>query len=329
MKFEFKDLTKKKQAVLITAIIAVLCGVLNSFLGEIFLPPTAALLAALFLFENGGKRIFSYVVPSCLVIINVFIGGIYSVLGIAPIILALIIYFMYKNGRNKSECAVALTATAGVLILLSLYFAAVNATESFDFEAIKGFYIEIYEELKAGFVNQLSELSTVNPELESPIFTEDELALIFDSIAGQLISMLVIVSFLIAGVALKLFSLLIYRFEKEPHVIVGWRFKITNVFAYFYAILLLLNIFVGSGLGVVELVIINLYNIFMAIFAYFGFMVAREFLSRGRSGGFGTVMLVIGIFLLSALALQILSVIGLIYTIIDNKNKGNTFKEYN
>ncbi len=319
MNFEFNDITKKRQAVCISAILAVLCGVLCSLFGEVFLAPTAALLAALFLFENGNKRIFSFIMPALIIIINVFIGGLYSVLGIAPLVLAIIIYFMYAKGRDKGECVVALTATASLLILISLYFAAVNMTESFDFEAVTGFYLEMYEGLKTDFIRQMSELSSINPSLQEPIFSDEELTLLFDSMARQLISMLVIISFVISGIALKLFCALIYRFEKEPHVVVGWRFRVTNVFAYFYAVLLFLNLFIGAGYGVTELIIINLYNIFMVVFAYFGFTVASAFLARGRGRGFATAILVFGIVLLSALALQILSVIGLIFTVMDNK----------
>lgn len=327
MKFEFKDITKKKQAIILTAVLALVFAVLNSFFGEVFLAPAAAMMAILFLLETDGRRIASYIVPTLAVVINVFIGGIFSVLGVGPVIAALIIFFMYKLGRSKGECAVALTVAVSLLILVSLYFAAVNATKSFDFGAVLGFYSEIYENLKASFAAQLSEITSLNPDLESSIFTDDEISLIFDSIAGQLVSMLVIVSFVITGIALKIFCALVYRFEKEPHIVVGWRFKITNVFAYFYAALLLANFFVGTGLGAVELVIINLYNIFMVVFAYFGFSVAKDFLSRGRGPAFGTVMLFVGIVLLSVLALQILSVIGLVCIFIENKR--NSFKADN
>lgn len=319
MKFEFKDKSNSKRSVIITASLAVLFGTLNSLFGEIFLAPAAAFLSVLFLFESTSKRIFSYVVPTVIVILNVFLDGIFSVLGVAPLALAIIIYLMYKKGRSKAECVVALTVATVLLILLSLYFAAVNMTGSFDFEAVKNFYLSIYEDFKADFIRQMSELSNVNPALEGSIFTEDELVLLFDSIAAQLISVLVNVAFVITGIALKIFTHNVYRFESEPHIVVGWRFRITNVFAYFYAALFFFNLFIGAGFGVTELIVINLYNIFMVVFAYFGFTVARSFLSRGRSRGFATAMLIGGIILLSALALQLLSVIGLIFTIIDNK----------
>lgn len=320
MNFEFSDITKKRSAVILCAVLSVVSGTLGSFFGELFLAPTVALLAALFLFESGDKRIFSFIAPSLIVIINVFIGGFFSVLGIGPLILAFILYFMYLKGRGKSECVVALTLTVAALILVSLYLAAVNMTGSFDFDTVKNFYVDMYEAVKADFIRQMDELQSLNPGVTEPIFTEEELNLLFLGIAGQLISVLAVISFVITGVMLKAFSAIVYRFEKEPHVIVGWRFRVTNVFAYFYAALLFLNLFIGSGLGVFELAVVNLYNIFMVVFAYFGFLVAREFLSRGRGRGFASAVLIGAIILLSALAVQLLSLAGLIFTFIDNKH---------
>ncbi len=319
MKFEFRNISKKKNAILVVAFLSLAAGVLVSFFGELFIAPAAAFLAALFLFEAGDKRIFSFAVPIATVLLNIFIGGFYSVRGIEPLVIALIICLMYTKGRAKTECVVAVCVTVAVFILASLYFDVVNITGSFDIGTVKGFYVGIYEELKAGFVEQITAISVTVDGSVNSVFTEEDATVLFDSVAKQLISMLIIISFIITGLTMKIFTAAIYRAEKEPHVVVGWRFSVTNIFAYFYGALFFLNMFFGVGVGTFEVIIANLYSVFMIVFAYFGFCVARDFISRGRSRGFATAVLIVGIVLLSSLALQILSVVGLFSTINQNK----------
>ena len=65
--------------------------------------------------------------------------------------------------------------------------------------------------------------------------------------------------------------------------------------------------------------VLNLYNIFMVVYAYFGFNYATYLLSLRRSRGFAYTVLIIAILVFSSLAVEILSLMGAFYAITDRK----------
>lgn len=302
------------------SILALIFGAVSAILGELFVALAIAPLAALFVFERKEKRILSYIVSILLVAVNFLIAGPLSVIGVEIVIVALIIAVAYARGMSKAECVLALTVVVSIMITLSLVFAAINETKVYTIESVISFYQNGFEAMKQEFVTQISEVtSSMGDGTEMLIYTAEDAAALFDRFANMLISVLVIISFALTGVILKVFSALMLRVSDEPDHIVSWRFVTSNIFAYFYLALFALYMFVAADTSVLAISIVNLYNVFMYVYAYFGFGYALGLISRGRSRGFGTVMLLLGCVMFSAVAFQILSLLGVFHTVTYNK----------
>ena len=92
--------------------------------------------------------------------------------------------------------------------------------------------------------------------------------------------------------------------------------------------LIVISFFSGGGTDNFAVTVNNLYTIFAAVFAYSGFCQLYRALSAKRSPIFVTLLMVMGVLLLSSLALTLLSVYGVIFTIAFNKQRMGTSDQH-
>ena len=86
-----------------------------------------------------------------------------------------------------------------------------------------------------------------------------------------------------------------------------------------YLVLVLISFFMSSGTDTLSITVANLYSIFAVVFAYSGFGYLYRILSAKRGPVFAVLILVVGTLVLSSVAITLLSVFGVIFTITYNK----------
>ena len=154
----------------------------------------------------------------------------------------------------------------------------------------------------------------------------DQIILILDGFINVLPSFVAIFAFLLSGISFKVFSSVVSRVDDTPENIYVWRFVTGNVFAYFYIVLALISIFATTD-DPFGIVCVNLYNLFMVVYAYIGFNFAKALISIKKSPRFANILLILLILFTSGLAFTILSYVGVYFTIARNKalnsNNGN------
>ena len=320
MKIELRNDIKYPHAMAALSILALLFSVAAAFLGELIIALAVAPLAAIIAFEKNEKRFLSYIIPVLILAVNFLINGLLSVIGIEIVTVAITIGLMYKFGRSKTECVLAVTVIMSLMLALSLAFAAMNETGVRTLESVMSFYKNGFEAMKKDFVEQLTSLTeNMGDGTEMLVFPEEQAIALFDMLANMLISIMIIVAFALSGIIFKAYSALVLRISSDPERILKWRFMTPSIFAYFYIALFVLYLLLGASTDVFAISVMNLYNVFTYVYAYFGFGYAVAIFSRGRSRGFAVAIIIAAILITANLAIEILAFLGVFYTITYNK----------
>lgn len=306
------------------ALYTALGGIGCILLGYLLLPVAAAFYAALLTFENKNGRIFSYVIPPVVFIINIIFNGFFSLEGLAYVAVGSLIYFFYRKGKSKGESAFYITLLLVIMMLISAVFVAFENVGAIRISSISEFYSELYYALKNDFISVISGLKSVNGEgFTEYVSNAAEAEAMFHSAVYMLLPFLILVAFLLCGVTFKLFAGRVFKYADDKEKIVCWNFGTSNAVAYFYLAVSILSMFRNSG-GF-ALVIMSLDLVFLAVFAYIGFRVVHVMISAKKGARMATVVLAAAIVLLSSFAVQLLSYLGVYFTIMFNKtNKDKT-----
>ena len=301
-----------------------LAGIGCVLLGYLILPVAAALYATLLTFENKNGRIFSYVIPSLVFIINILFNGFFSLEGLAYVAVGAVLYYLYKSGKGKGESAFYITSMLVIMMLISAVFLAFDNVGAIRISSVGEFYSEAYYALKNDFIDMLSSLKTVNADGFTEYFSNpSEAEAIFHSAVCMLLPFLILIAFLLCGITFKLFSGRIFKYSDEKEKIVCWNFSTSNTVAYFYLAVSVLSM-LESG-GAFALVITSLNLVFLAVFGYIGFRVVHVMISAKKGPRMATVVIIAAIVLLSSFAIQLLSYLGIYFTVMFNKtNKDKT-----
>ena len=320
MLFSFSDTIDRKRITLMAALAVALCGVLCVFFGEIVLPLFAAFYAVLILADTSSKKIVSvaFGAVSLAVTVSLFMFD-FGTLSLPFACLGgVLIALLFAKGTSKGEIAFYLTAAFSLMLGGSIYLTFATAAGDYSLSTVVEFANGWYVELRSEFVGQIMEsLSSTSSEIFAQL---DEVALSdsFDSVFDLALSVIVIFAFLLTGITLKIFSAFAYRVAKEPQSVVFWRFSTSNFVAYFYCALFVLGFFSG-GEGVYAITVSNLFYIFLAVYAYIGFNFALSLIS-GRFGfALSVIILVAAVMFIGVIALEILSLLGVVFTHISNK----------
>lgn len=322
MKTELRADKSYKITVTLLFLLSMLSIAASLLIGEMFLSVAAAFYAALLLFERG-KRPLSVILGIFGAILTFIPLGVPSVWGIAPVMAGIIIFLFYKSGSTKCDIAIILTLFISAVIIISFLFFAFAATGKYDFNNAISYYTELYETIKADFINRLSDISLTVPEEVGEIkVSADNLSMILDAVVNMAVSFIFIAAFFLSGIALKIFTALVRRYSEDKTHISAFRFSVPNIYAYFYLVLFFAASFVGSS-NVYEIALHNMYNIFLVIFVYLGVCAAYKMLTKnGRKIG-AAILIVFAFIFLGSLAMDLISVFGAFATIRANKNEKN------
>jgi hypothetical protein len=320
MKVKISEKLPYNKTVITLFMLALLSAFLSISAAEIFIPFAAGILSALFVFENRRVKPFSISASAVILVVDVVMGilsGSYApITSLGIIAIAFLMAFCFAGGKSKAETVFYVTVTALAFLLLSFLFVAFEQTGTYTFASAKEFYFELYETLKQTVVDSFTKLTTAEGV---QLIDEETAVLLFDSAISSLISVVAVVGFIIAGVSLKVFSAIARRISDTPEYVTSWRFVTSSAVAYFFLVLVLVSFFMSSGTDTLSITVANLYSIFAVVFAYSGFGYLYRIFSAKRGPVFAALILVVGTLVLSSVAITLLSVFGVIFTITYNK----------
>lgn len=307
---------KNKATPIILLISSILCGALCFVFGEILLPLPIACLAALYTFDNSTNRRLSLIASIIIMIINIaglLTGLTFSTFGASAITLAFVMYFAFKQKHQKSDAAFYMTIMAALFGLVSCVMLAMRISDNYTLDGVIEFYTKLSSTLRESFISLSLEAYTsagiiIDPKL---------LGEIYDLQMNMIISYLFIAAFLIVGLSFKLFGFIV-KIVSGNKEISSWRFFTTNLYAYFYVVLAIVTMFIKNANSMLGIATFNLYYIFMMIYAYIGFNVINELLSKRLRRAISTILLVFALLIFSSITIQLLAFVGVIFTIRKN-----------
>ncbi len=328
MNLKLRDELNKNRIIILLSLIAVLSGAVAALVGELFAALSGATLAIIFLLDR--KRCKPIYIANCVLLVainvgaNIIYGEFLTVFSIEIVLVSLILAICYKARTAKSFCAALITSVFALLILASIYLYGAAAISDFSLSAVMDFYSRYLAEMREGFIGMIEQAVESGGNLaqlaEYPTSYE-ELGAIFDAMIRGSLSILIILSFALAGVTLKLFSLTVGKLSDDGAV-AEWRFITSNVYAYFYIIIAFVSIFIGSGADILSIAVNCMFNVFTFVFAYVGFLTVLNMLNNRFRRGVCWLILIAALLMLSSLAIQILSYFGAFTTIAVNKARG-------
>lgn len=319
MKTVLKKSLNFNMTILILSLISLLLGVISAALGEIMIPFVVGGLSSLYLFDTKSKHSVSIIVS--LIILGLNAAAVimhYSVSLFAPtaIVLSLILSFAFKRGYCKSDASYLMTVIAAGFSLIAYMLFAMFEQGSFTVDAAIDYYDDLIDSLRAIFTEGMIEVYKASGIEVS----EDAIIAVFNQQINMIISYLLIGGFVITGVGMKLFGAIVTFCSEDKSEIKNWRFKANRIYAYFYVILIIVSLFATSADSIFAISVLNLYNIFMVIFAYIGFTVALDLLKKRLKPILAGIILLATLLLFASFAAQILAAFGVLYTLRRDEN---------
>ncbi len=314
--------TKQSQKSLIYLVIFTALAAVSCFLfGYLTLPLAAGLYSSVLLYEKSTRRVASYILPVFTFVLNFFINGIFSLEGGAYVALGVIIYFCFVKERSKAETSFYTSLATFLLVTLSLVLLAFDEMGVARVSAISDFYRRIYMDLRNEFLSFVMDIiQTDSLGVNYFAFNIYEANALFMDIIILTIPTLMILSFFIAGLSIKLFD--VFKSKSAPSFTRDneWSFSTPTPTAVFFIVISFLAS-VTAGNSILELSVRILYFFFFILFLYLGIKSTFGFLSRRFSSSFSILIILSAYFLLSSAILQILSYVGAIANIVNNRSK--------
>ncbi|MBR2343378.1 MAG: hypothetical protein IKA64_03900 [Clostridia bacterium] len=323
MQFSLKSCYKYAGRITLLSVLCLIFGALSALAfqaGVILLPVVAALYASVLTLERAERRIASYLIPPVLLIVELLISGLYSYNCIMSVLAGFFIFVALRRGFGKCECAFTLTALLTLyMLLLSLLLAFFNIGEV-SLEGAIAYYSEVFSALRTELVNVLTEI-TVPTETgtAATIFTEETVNLIFDQTIALLLPVTIVFAFLLVGLTHKLYGAIINCNAEDGRRVYGWSFLLPPVFAYFYVAVFIANFFTEGGDSIYALTVTALNFVLLYVFSYLGFRFAVGLLARRISTALARLVVIVCILFFSAGAVQILSLFGVVYTLMADR----------
>ena len=323
MNTELRYPYQHKKVIAFLSGMSLLFGALCALIGEFAMPVAAAFIAALMLFEK--KKIFSAAVCAVTISLNLIVdfilGGQYTLVGVETVAVAVLIFLMFYKQRSKAECVIAVTVLVSLCTFAGFLLEACYAMGEFSWNGITAYYGAFYDEIQSLLIEQINKAteSIVSSGYENAVLiSESDIVALLDSIVAIIPSLIVVASFALSGFAFKIFRALVYKYSVDRLPILRWRFRATSVIAYFYFALLFLGFVAGGATDTVALVISNLYNIFLYVFAYLGTVYVFNIIANIRSKALAIGIIAAALITLSTLAITVLSVFGAVLTVKEN-----------
>lgn len=315
MERKLKNSLSINKTLLLLSLLAILSGTFACVIGEIMIPVLVGLLGAIYIFDI--KRVFSIVVSSLILALNiaaVLFNISFSLFAPASVILSLILHKGYLTSESKSNTAYIMTVVCTVFTVVSYMLYAMLEQNSFSFDAALEYYTLLVDELRTIFVQAVHDLYA-SSGMEVAVETIESL---FNAQLNLIISYLLIGGFVITGFSMKLFGAVVKKCSEDDTKIKEWRFTASRVYAYFYVALIFASLFTTGADSLFAVSVLNLYNIFLVVFAYIGFKVALEIISHRMRPVISTVIIILLVVVFSSIAAQILAALGVLYVLRRN-----------
>lgn len=324
MRFVFDEKFDRRKALVSASILAFVFGAFTiaSFqLGIFFAPILAGLHASVILFERGKKRIMTFLIPAVLIIAEFIFCGVYSPNCLMALMISLGIYFTFtRSFFNKSEGAFILTVLVSSFIVLLFFLAAFYFNESFDVELAKQYFQAVLDDSRSDFVDRMME--TINSSGSSTqsgmlnALTEEDILALYGEFERSLLALVMIIGFTIVGMGYKVFGRYVFRYGSNKEELITWRFTPAGVITAVYIILFLVNLFTSGKTDLFSVGINNLYLFLSFAYAYVGFGFAKAYLSYRFGNGKASIIVVIAILFLNVFAVNLLSALGVLFSIM-------------
>lgn len=282
-------------------------------LGELMIPIASAALASLFVLEKGRIRVFSIAVPVIAVASDLLYRGATSYLALEIVLLAVILAISFLR-TEKSECAFWLTLTATAFIAVSMVLAAYSVTKELSMDSFLDFYIGMYEDIEERFISVFPDIAVmfgVTSENADPSVA----TALLESMVSILPSVAIIFAFAIAGITLKIHSMMLRLVadDESEKRIKAWHFALPSAIYYAFWIALTLKFFLElfGGVGSFAVVVANVYNVLLYVFAYVGFAIVVAMLSALFKSRPLAILATVGtVLLFSGLAIELIAYFG-------------------
>ncbi len=333
MNLEIGSNKSYKNIMTVLALLGIITLFAAIFITDLFLYASAAFFAVFLLIDKSPKKVFSIILFAFSLLVAVLYNLLavpalpalhYNVYGAAIPVLAFLIAFMFSKKRSKAEAVAVLCSAIALFIVIDMYLGLADQTGVLSFSENKKLLLDTIADIRRLFVETISGISFEADGVAQAPFSEEFAGGIFDGFLQLFIGLLFIPVFIGAGILCKIFSYITFLIlpDDQKDDIIKWHFTTTNVVAYFYCVLFLLNAFVPttSAFGVT---VANLNIIFTAIYAYIGFGFAVALLSVRRKRSYAYTFIIIAILLLPTFAFQILSLCGVFCTVMGNKASKN------
>lgn len=319
---DLRDNLSYGKAIALFSILTLTCGLAVAIGISIAIPFAAAFCACLFVFENPKRRFLSYVIPALSVLVNILLAGIYTVLNIQFIFIAIALSLLYCNKKTKAEAAFYLSAITTVFIIIFLFVYPIGRIGSFGIQNVFEFYKNGIDSVKERFIEYFSSFSvTLADGSVEHLMSYETAKELFDSFVMSLPMLICGLSFLFSGIAIKTFSAITLRTCKHGLLRTFVLFMPSQTVSWFYVAVAVFNLFI-RGENLFEIAIINICGILMLVFAYVGFnylqLTAK---ASGKSGLFYTLA-VVALLIATSAIFQLLSYLGAYFIInLHRKNK--------
>lgn len=310
MKIKLDPVRKPLSVAALLAALVIASALLASLVfGEVMMPLAVASLASLYLLEQK-KKLLSIISSLAVIAIDVLVGGAFTYIGIEIVSLSILIAVLVRLGVSKAEASFWTSLVASLFVLVAMVLAAWADMGEISTDIFFDYYIDLASTLRETFVEIMT--SAVNSSQAIAISAED-IAYVFDSFVNSLPSVVAVGAFVLSGITLKITSFFLFRFSDKDGVkwVMSWRFKVPPIVSVAFWILAVINIFSAGGDSLFAIVVANLFNIFVAVFAYLGFKVVL-FLLTGifRSRALAILVLIGTLALLNSLAIELLAYFG-------------------
>ena len=238
-----------------------------------------------------------------------------------PIAINMATYIGYLKGKVLGSIAATIGVVLPSLIIIyviSLFFDAFYAIESVDFGLAIEFYSDLIAKEKEAFVDFMSTSKEIVNGIPLTTISAAEAEVLYDAIVLLTFPVLVIIAFLITGLAFKTFSLNLKHFSENKEKISSWHFGTNNLLAYFYIIISIVNIFTSYSDEIYAIVITFIALVLSVIYAYLGFKFLFWIFKRRFNPILCFVVVVLLFSLFGNTVVNILSFVGVYYTIASN-----------
>ncbi len=321
MVFELNKKYNYGKLVVFLAFAAAFFGLLNSTFDFIAVPLSAAFTAALFAvsFPKRHGAVILALVCAGICVLNYFVGPLAFFCAVLSSVCGLVIGVTYVYKRSKTESVVAVITVAIALTLVALWIGAARSIGTFQLSDVKDFYAAKLYEFKIFFLENAERSLASSVPADQLGLALSEAQTYLNAYALLLPSLLVVAALVITGCAFKIFTFLMRRFSEDESYLLAWRFTTSNVFVVFYILLAFVNAF-ATETNVFSVSVANLYSIFNFVYAYIGYNFVTAMLAQRWRRGVAAMAVIIGVLLLSSLAIQFLAVAGAVFSFVSNRS---------